>query len=73
MHFYSINPKSLLLISLFCTVYGILLIKRGYEGDTLLPGTNFSYLPRWLFFVVGSILLIPLPLAVVFLKSQGQL
>lgn len=32
-----------------CTGYGIYLTKRGIEGDTLMPGTNFTYLPKWLF------------------------
>ena len=73
MRFLSRSPKSLLAVGLFCTVYGIFLIKKGYTGDTLLPGTNFTYLPRWLFITTGVILQTPLPLAFMFLKSQGHL
>ncbi len=71
MRFYSRDPKVLLLIGFLCSGYGIYLIKRGYEGDTLMPGTTFFYLPKWLFYVVGLILQIPLPMAYLFLKSQS--
>ena len=37
------NPYSLVLIGLLATGYGIHLIKRGIEGDTLLPGSLFNY------------------------------
>lgn len=73
MRTYSRDPKALLLIGLVCTGYGIYLIKRGIEGDTLMLGTNFTYLPRWLFFLCGVVLQLPLPLAYWFLKSQGAL
>ncbi|MCB1096123.1 MAG: hypothetical protein KDN22_11155 [Verrucomicrobiae bacterium] len=56
-----------------CTLYGVYLVKRGIEGDTLLPGTNFTYVPRWLFFLTGLLLQIPLPAAWYFLRSQGFL
>ena len=73
MRFYSRNPKSLILVGIVSTVYGLYLIKKGWDGDTLIPGTNFTYLPKWLFYTVGAILQFPLPLSVMFLKSQGHL
>jgi hypothetical protein len=71
MRFYSRDPKVLLIIGALCSGYGIYLIKRGYEGDTLLPGTSFCYLPKWLFYLAGVLLQIPLPMAYLFLKSQA--
>lgn len=68
---FSRRPGTLLAIAVACTVYGIILIKRGIEGDTLMPGTLFTYLPRWLFVTVGILLQIPLPFACWFLKSIG--
>ena len=61
--FASRNPRTLISIGLVCTAYGIYLIKRGIEGDTLLPGTNFTYLPKWLFITCGLLLQLPLPAA----------
>ncbi len=61
--FASRNPRTLIPIGLICTAYGIYLIKRGIEGDTLMPGTNFTYLPRWLFITCGLLLQLPLPAA----------
>jgi hypothetical protein len=71
MRFYSRDPKVLLIIGALCSGYGIYLIKRGYEGDTLLPGTSLGYLPKWLFYLAGVLLQIPLPMAYLFLKSQA--
>ncbi len=65
------HPSKLVVIGLICTVYGIILIKRGYEGDTLMPGTNFTYLPKWLFITGGVLLQLPLIGAVWFLKYSG--
>lgn len=68
---YSRNPGVLLAIGLVATGYGISLIKRGIEGDTLMPGTNFTYLPRWLFILTGFLLQAPLIGAAIWLKSRG--
>lgn len=65
------RPGNLVVVGLICTVYGISLIKRGIEGDTLMPGTNFTYLPRWLFVSCGVLLQLPLVGAYWFLKSTG--
>lgn len=67
------NPRALIAIGLICTGYGIYLIKRGIEGDTLMPGTNFTYLPRWLFISTGLLLQLPLPAAFWFLHEQNYL
>ncbi len=61
----------LLVIGLISAGYGINLIKRGWENDTLMPGTNFTYLPQWLFYLTGILLQIPLVAAIFFLKSIG--
>ena len=61
------NPYSLVLIGLLATGYGIYLIKRGIEGDTLLPGSLFTYVSRWVFILVGLLLQLPLPAAIWFL------
>jgi hypothetical protein len=61
------SPANLVAVGLFCTGYGIYLIKRGIEGDTLMPGTNFTYLPKWLFITFGLFLQLPLPAAAWFL------
>ena len=63
----------LIVIGLMATCYGIYLIKRGIEGDTLCPGTNFTYLPRWLFIGTGILLQLPLPAAFWFLRSMETL
>lgn len=47
------SPYSLIVVGLLATGYGIYLIKRGIEGDTLLPGTLFTYVPRWVFIFMG--------------------
>lgn len=57
------NPGTLISVGVIATGYGIYLIKRGIEGDTLFPGTNFTYLPRWLFIGTGALLQLPLPAA----------
>lgn len=69
---YSKNPGKLIIVGLICTVYGVILIKRGIEGDTLMPGTTFTYLPRWLFISGGILLQFPLIGAVWFLKYTGH-
>ncbi len=60
-------------VGLICTGYGIYLIKRGIEGDTLCPGTQFTYLPRGLFIGTGILLQLPLPAAFWFLHSMENL
>jgi|GEM_PF-2689081 len=66
------NPLTLLVVGVLCTLYGLYLMKRPWEGDTLCPGTTFTYLPKWLFYLAGLILQIPLPAAFMFLKSLGH-
>jgi hypothetical protein len=61
------SPFTLISVGLLATGYGLYLIKRGIEGDTLLPGTLFTYVPRWMFIVIGLLLQIPLPAALWFL------
>jgi hypothetical protein len=68
---FSRRPGTLLAIAITCTVYGIILIKRGIEGDTLMPGTLFTYLPRWSFVTAGILLQIPLPCACWYLHHIG--
>ncbi len=63
----------LIIVGLLATGYGIYLIKRGIEGDTLMPGTNFTYLPRWLFITAGAILQLPLPGAIWYLNFAETL
>ncbi len=58
-------------VGLICTVYGIIWIRQGIEGDTLCPGTSFTYLPRWLFIGAGLLAQLPLPAAIWFLSSAG--
>jgi hypothetical protein len=67
------SPRNLFVVGIICTCYGIYLIKCGYEGDTLMPGTQFTYLPRWLFYTVGLILQLPLLGAWLFLRSTGYM
>jgi len=69
---YSGRPGNLIGVGVFCTGYGIYLIKRGIEGDTLMPGTSFTYLPKWLFISFGLLLQLPLPAAFWFLNSVGN-
>lgn len=64
---------NLITVGLVCTGYGIYLIKRGIEGDTLCPGTTFTYLPRWLFIGTGLLLQLPLPAAFWFLNAMEKL
>lgn len=73
LYFFSRNPRILLGLGLLCTVGGIRLIIKAYQGDTLMPGTNFTYLPAWFFYTCGMILQIPLPLAWWFLVNTGYL
>ena len=54
-----------------CSSYGIYLLKKAWDHDTLLPGTLTVYLPRWLFVLAGLLFQIPLPAAYWFLKSQN--
>ncbi|MBE2178982.1 MAG: hypothetical protein IAE97_00725 [Chthoniobacterales bacterium] len=67
------NPFVLIVLGVVATGYGIHLILRGLQGDTLLSGTTFTYLPRWLFILTGLILQLPLPGAVWFLIATGYL
>lgn len=68
---FSRRPGALIAIGIVCTIYGIILVKRGIEGDTLMLGTNFTYLPRWLFITTGILLQLPLAGACLFLKQTG--
>lgn len=61
-----------MIIGMICTVYGLFLIKRGIEGDTLMPGTSFTYLPRWLFITTGILLQTPLIAAWMYLRYIGH-
>lgn len=70
---YSRHPETLLFVAFICTCYGLNLIKKGIQGYTLIPGTNFSYWPRWLLITAGIILQAFLPLAYCFLTKQGVL
>lgn len=45
--------------------------KDAFDGDTLLPVTTFYYLQKWLFYTGGIVLQAPLPLAFLFLSTQG--
>lgn len=67
------GPGGLLLVGVICAVFGVRYLKRGIEGDTLMPGTSFTYIPRWLMISFGLVLLTPLPAAIWFLKEQGFL
>jgi len=66
---YPRNPYILLVVGGVCTLYGLYLIKKAWDGDTLCPGTDFTYLPKWLFYLGGVLLQLPLPAAYIFLKS----
>ena len=61
----------LIVIGIISAGYGIHLIKRGWEHDTLMPGTNFTYLPQWVFYLGGLLLQLPLIAAIIFLKAIG--
>ncbi len=63
----------LIIVGMICTGYGIYLIKRGIEGDTLMPGTTFTYLPKWLFITTGLLLQLPLPAAFWYLETMKRL
>ena len=67
------NPNNLILVGLIATGYGIYLIKRGIEGDTLLPSTLFTYVPRWVFIFIGLLLQLVLPAAIWFLFTVQKL
>ncbi len=64
---------NLIAVGLIATSYGIYLIKCGIQGDTLCPGTTFTYLPRWLFIGTGVLLQLPLPAAFWFLNAMENL
>jgi hypothetical protein len=67
------NPLILIVIGLIATGYGIYLIKRGVQADTLLPGTLFTYVPPWVFIFIGLLLQLPLPAAIWFLFTIQKL
>ncbi|MFY7818456.1 MAG: hypothetical protein ACOVRB_08835 [Akkermansiaceae bacterium] len=67
------SPFNLLALGVLCTVLGIRQFYKVYQGDTLMPGTNFTYLPNWFFYLTGALLQIPLPLACWFLHSVGRI
>lgn len=63
------RPGSLVGVGVVCSVYGAILIKRAVEGDTLMPGTQFTYLPKWVFLTCGLLFQVPLIGAICFLKA----
>lgn len=65
------RPGNLIAVGIACTVFGLILIKRAIEGDTLMPGTQFTYLPKWLFVTCGLLLQLPLAGACFYLKAFG--
>jgi len=67
------DPKNLLVVGGICTGTGLRLFWKAYSGDTLFPGTLWTCIPAWVFWVGGSILQVPLPLAYFFLKAHGVL
>lgn len=67
------NPYVLLIVGLISTGYGIHRILRGIRGDTLFPGTLYTYLPKWTFIVAGLLLQLPRPAAIWFLKEIHRL
>lgn len=67
------NPFVLILVGVIATGYGIHLMLRGIQGDTLLPGTTFTHLPRWLFIATGLVLQLPLIGAIWLLITLGHL
>lgn len=70
MYNYS-DPLTLLSVGFLCSGVGIRLFWKVYHGDTLFPGTLWTHIPDWMFWVGGAILQIPLPLAYYFLKQQN--
>jgi hypothetical protein len=67
------NPYVLVAIGLIATGYGVHLIKRAIEGDTLMPGTQFTHLPSWILWTAGLLLQLPLPAAIWFLYAIGKI
>ena len=65
------KPGNLIVLGIVCTIVGFILIKRAWEGDTLLPGTLTCYVPKWIYYGGGILLQIPLPTAYFLLKTQG--
>ncbi|MEY4484324.1 MAG: hypothetical protein RL693_1776 [Verrucomicrobiota bacterium] len=65
------DPKDLLFVGVICTSCGLILFWKASTGDTLLPGTLWTRIPTWLFWVGGLLLQLPLPLAIWFLKANG--
>lgn len=63
------GPGELLWAGGICSIVGLALLRKWWDQDTLLPGTTFTHLPRWTFFVGGLLMQIPLPLAWWWLKS----
>ena len=47
--------------------YGILLLWKGFSGDTS------TLVPRWMYFIGGLICILPLPAYGMFLRHQGLL
>jgi hypothetical protein len=67
------NPGNLLVVGAICSLAGLFLIYRALTGDTLFPGTLYTYLPRRYFWVAGLLLQLPLVVSVMFLLHQGYL
>lgn len=65
---FSRNPSGLLIVGAITTIYGLNLIKCGIQGDTLMPGTSFTYLPRWIFITTGLVMQLPLPAAIWYMQ-----
>ncbi|MDA8975455.1 hypothetical protein N9F44_00435 [Akkermansiaceae bacterium] len=52
-----------------CAVLGVIRLKRAWDGDTRLPGTLITFIPKWIF--ISSGLLLQLPLLIYFLKEDS--
>lgn len=70
---YPPRATDLILVAACCSVAGAVLLWKGIKGDTLMPGTLFTYLPKWLFIALGLLFQLPLPLAFWYLDWVRQL
>lgn len=71
--FFAPHATDLILVGAVCTASGAVLLWKGITGDTLIPGTLFTYLPKWVFLGLGLLLQLPLPLAFWYLDWLGKL
>jgi hypothetical protein len=67
------DPGGLIGVGVVCTVTGLAAIRKALTGHALLPGTTWTRVPRWILWLVGLALQLPLPLALFFLRKQGLL